>query len=73
MDHPAAEAAERIWAARQAGRTLDAEATIGSPDLATAYAIQAHPCSASSSGSPRIALATALSTASSTWACTLSA
>ena len=40
MDHPAAEAAERIWAARQAGRTLDAEATIGSPDLATAYAIQ---------------------------------
>lgn len=36
----AAEAAERIWAARQGGRTLDAEATIGSPDLATAYAIQ---------------------------------
>lgn len=35
-----AAAAERIWAARQAGRTLDAEATIGSPDLATAYAIQ---------------------------------
>lgn len=32
--------AERIWAARLAGRTLDAEATIGSPDLATAYAIQ---------------------------------
>ena len=40
MDHPAAKAAERIWAARQAGRTLDAETTIGSPDLATAYAIQ---------------------------------
>jgi 2-keto-4-pentenoate hydratase len=35
-----AQAAERIWSARQAGRTLDAEATIGSPDLATAYAIQ---------------------------------
>lgn len=35
-----AEAAERIWAARQAGRTLDAESTIGSPDLATTYAIQ---------------------------------
>lgn len=35
-----AQAAERIWAARRAGRTLDAEATIGSPDLATAYAIQ---------------------------------
>lgn len=33
-------AAERIWAARQAGRTLDAEATLGTPDLATAYAIQ---------------------------------
>ncbi|MBL8389236.1 MAG: fumarylacetoacetate hydrolase family protein [Hydrogenophaga sp.] len=33
-------AAEAIWAARQAGRTLDAEATIGTPDLATAYAIQ---------------------------------
>ncbi|MEZ5646140.1 MAG: hydratase [Burkholderiaceae bacterium] len=32
--------AELIWAARQAGHTLDAEATIGSPDLATAYAIQ---------------------------------
>ena len=32
--------AETIWAARQAGRTLDAEATIGTPDLATAYAIQ---------------------------------
>lgn len=36
----AAQLAEAIWAARQAGRTLDAEATIGSPDLATAYAIQ---------------------------------
>ena len=35
-----AAAAERIWAARQAGRTLDAEATLGTPDLATAYAIQ---------------------------------
>lgn len=35
-----AQAAERIWSARQAGRTLDAEATIGSPDLATAYTIQ---------------------------------
>lgn len=33
-------AAEAIWAARQAGRTLDAEATLGTPDLATAYAIQ---------------------------------
>lgn len=32
--------AERIWAARLAGRTLDAEDTIGSPDLTTAYAIQ---------------------------------
>ena len=32
--------AEAIWAARQAGRTLDAAATIGTPDLATAYAIQ---------------------------------
>jgi len=35
-----AQAAEAIWAARQAGRTLDAQATIGSPELATAYAIQ---------------------------------
>lgn len=35
-----AEAAERIWTARQAGRTLDAEATIGLPTLANAYAIQ---------------------------------
>jgi 2-keto-4-pentenoate hydratase len=35
-----AQAAERIWSARQAGRTLDADATLGSPDLATAYAIQ---------------------------------
>lgn len=73
MTQTTAQRAKAIWAARQSGRTLDAEATIGTPDLATAYAIQAHPCSASSSGSPRIALATALSTASSTWACTLSA
>jgi hypothetical protein len=36
----AARCAEAIWAARQAGRTLDAEATIGTPDLATAHAIQ---------------------------------
>ena len=35
-----AQLAEAIWAARQAGRTLDADATVGSPDLATAYAIQ---------------------------------
>jgi 2-keto-4-pentenoate hydratase len=35
-----AQSAEAIWAARQAGLTLDAEATIGSPELATAYAIQ---------------------------------
>ncbi|MDO9570205.1 MAG: hypothetical protein Q7J58_12620 [Hydrogenophaga sp.] len=35
-----ARCAEAIWSARQAGRTLDAEATIGSPELATAYAIQ---------------------------------
>lgn len=32
--------AEAIWAARQEGRTLDADATLGTPDLATAYAIQ---------------------------------
>jgi 2-keto-4-pentenoate hydratase len=38
--HDVARSTERIWAARQAGRTLDAEATIGTPDLATAYAIQ---------------------------------
>ena len=38
--HDVARSAERIWAARQAGRTLDAEATLGTPDLATAYAIQ---------------------------------
>lgn len=38
--HDVARSAEAIWAARQTGRTLDAEATIGSPDLATAYAIQ---------------------------------
>ncbi len=40
MTRTPAQLAERIWAARQAGRTLDAEATIGTPDLATAYAIQ---------------------------------
>jgi 2-keto-4-pentenoate hydratase len=40
MTQTPAQLAEAIWAARQAGRTLDAEATIGSPDLATAYAIQ---------------------------------
>jgi len=40
MTSEAARFAEAIWAARQAGRTLDASATIGSPDLATAYAIQ---------------------------------
>lgn len=32
--------AQAIWSARLAGRTLDADATIGSPDLTTAYAIQ---------------------------------
>lgn len=40
MTQTPAQLAERIWAARQAGRTLDAGATIGTPDLATAYAIQ---------------------------------
>jgi 2-keto-4-pentenoate hydratase len=40
MTQTPAQLAEAIWSARQAGRTLDAEATIGSPDLATAYAIQ---------------------------------
>ena len=40
MTQTPAQLAEAIWAARQAGRTLDAEATLGSPDLATAYAIQ---------------------------------
>ena len=40
MTSEAARFAEAIWAARQAGRTLDASATIGSPDLATAYGIQ---------------------------------
>jgi 2-keto-4-pentenoate hydratase len=40
MNQTPAQLAEAIWAARQAGRTLDAEATIGSPDLATAYDIQ---------------------------------
>jgi 2-keto-4-pentenoate hydratase len=40
MTQTSAQLAEAIWAARQAGRTLDAEATIGSSDLATAYAIQ---------------------------------
>ena len=38
--HEVARSAEAIWAARQAGRTLDAEATLGTPDLAAAYAIQ---------------------------------
>ncbi|MDO9481411.1 MAG: hypothetical protein Q8S96_06155 [Hydrogenophaga sp.] len=38
MTSEAARFAKAIWAARQAGRTLDASATIGSPDLATAYA-----------------------------------
>jgi 2-keto-4-pentenoate hydratase len=36
----AAQSAERIWAARQSGHTLDAHATLGAIDLATAYAIQ---------------------------------
>lgn len=40
MNQPPAQLAATIWAARQAGRTLDAEATIGTPDLANAYAIQ---------------------------------
>lgn len=40
MTQTPAQLAEAIWAARQAGRTLDAEATIGTPDLASAYAIQ---------------------------------
>lgn len=40
MNQTPAQLAATIWAARQAGRTLDAEATIGTPDLATAYAIQ---------------------------------
>ena len=35
-----AQHAQAIWAARRAGLTLDAQATIGSPDLTTAYAIQ---------------------------------
>lgn len=35
-----AQLAETLWAARCAGRTLDAEATLGPIDLATAYAIQ---------------------------------
>lgn len=38
--HDVARSAERIWSARQTGRTLDAEATLSTPDLATAYAIQ---------------------------------
>lgn len=40
MTQTPAQLAEAIWAARQAGHTLDADATLGSPDLATAYAIQ---------------------------------
>ena len=40
MTQTPAQLAEAIWAARQAGHTLDAEATLGTPDLATAYAIQ---------------------------------
>jgi 2-keto-4-pentenoate hydratase len=40
MTQTPAQLAATIWAARQAGRTLDADATIGTPDLATAYAIQ---------------------------------
>lgn len=32
--------ARTLWAARCDGRTLDADATLGRPDLATAYAIQ---------------------------------
>lgn len=40
MTQTPAQLAATIWAARQAGHTLDAEATIGTPDLATAYAIQ---------------------------------
>jgi 2-keto-4-pentenoate hydratase len=35
-----AQLAEILWSARCAGRTLDAEATLGPIDLATAYAIQ---------------------------------
>ncbi len=35
-----AQLARTLWAARCDGRTLDADATLGSPDLATAYAIQ---------------------------------
>jgi 2-keto-4-pentenoate hydratase len=35
-----AQLAETLWSARCAGRTLDAEATLGPIDLATAYAIQ---------------------------------
>ena len=40
MNQTPAQLADIIWAARQAGQTLDAEASLGSPDLATAYAIQ---------------------------------
>ena len=40
MTQTPAQLADIIWAARQAGRTLDADATLGTPDLATAYAIQ---------------------------------
>lgn len=35
-----AQLARLIWAARCDGRTLDADTTVGSPELATAYAIQ---------------------------------
>ncbi|HEY9095023.1 MAG TPA: fumarylacetoacetate hydrolase family protein [Hydrogenophaga sp.] len=35
-----AQCAELIWAARLAGHTLDADATLGALDLSTAYAIQ---------------------------------
>ncbi len=40
MTQTPAQLAEAIWAARQEGLTLDADATLGTPDLATAYAIQ---------------------------------
>ncbi len=40
MTQTPAQLAATIWAARQEGHTLDAEATLGTPDLATAYVIQ---------------------------------
>lgn len=40
MTQTPAQLAATIWAARQEGHTLDAEATLGTPDLATAYASQ---------------------------------